>query len=135
MLKDDLQVVRIEAARSLLDPSAARLPRELAGSARAAFGEHWQSLLATADFPEAQMAIAGTALTLRQFATAESAFQEAVRLDPQLVDAWIMIARLRAAQGDSAGAEAAARTGLGFNPKSIALIEVLRAIGGSEEIE
>ena len=135
LLEDVLKAVRIEAARAILDLSAVRLPPQTAASARSAMIEYQQSLMAKADFPEAQMAIAGTALTFREFTVAERAFGEAVRMDPQLVDAWVMIARLRAAQGDGAGAEDALRKGLMFNPESVLLAQFLNEIQGSENAE
>jgi predicted CXXCH cytochrome family protein len=135
LLKDTLKSVRIEAARALLDLSGTRLPPELAASARSAMLEYQQSLIAKADFPEGQMAIAGTALTSREFTMAESAFAEAVRMDPQLVDAWVMIARLRAAQSDGAGAEEALSNGLRFNPDSALLAQFLNEFRGSEDAE
>ena len=97
--------------------------------------DYRQSLQAKADFPETQMAIAGTALTFREFRAADRAFNEAVGMDPQLVGAWMMIARLRAAQGDGAGAEDALMTGLVFNPQSAPLTELLRAVQGSEGVK
>ena len=131
LLEDALKSVRIEAARALLDQPSLRLPTKAAASAQSALREHQQSLAAKADFPEGQMAIAGTALTLREFALAETAFAEAVRMDPQLVDAWIMIARLRAAQDDPAGAIEALRGGLEFNPDSGHMAQFLREIEDS----
>jgi len=113
LLQDPLKAVRIEAVRGLLD-LIARGDRP--AEAASALQEYQQALIAKADFPETQMAIAGTALTFRNFAAAESAFAEAVRMDPQLVEAWLMIARLRAAKGDLAGAAEAVRDGLASNP-------------------
>jgi predicted CXXCH cytochrome family protein len=133
LLKDAFRAVRIEAARAVLNLPAVRVPPQTAQSVRSAMLDYQQSLMAKADFPEVQMAIAGTALTLREFRAAESAFEEAARLDPQLIDAWVMIARLRAAQGDPAGAEEAARHGLKFNPNSAPLTQLLHAIQGSKE--
>lgn len=43
------------------------------------------------------------ALTMRAFPQAEAAFREAVRLDPQRVEAWVMLVRIAAA---TRGAEA-----------------------------
>ncbi len=97
--------------------------------------EYQQALTAKADFPETQMAIAGTALTFRNFAAAESAFAEAVHMDPQLAGAWQMIARLRAAKGDLVGAEEAVREGLASNPGNEALTEMqvqLHGVSGAE---
>ncbi|MDX1423465.1 MAG: multiheme c-type cytochrome [Kiloniellales bacterium] len=121
LLRDPMKSVRIEAARSLLDLLAGG---ETPAGAAAAMREYQQALIAKADFPETQMAIAGTALTFRNFAAAESAFAEAARMDPQLVEAWQMIARLRAAGGDLAGAAEAIDRGLAANPGDGPLLQL-----------
>jgi Tfp pilus assembly protein PilF len=72
--------------------------------------------MARADFPETHLQIGGAALTGRNLEVAEAAFREAVALDPQLVDGWVMVARIRAAVGDVAGARQALDEGLGANP-------------------
>ena len=135
LLDDPIKAVRIEAVRGLLDLLGSDRVGRSAASAQSAFLEYWQALAAKADFPESQMAMAGTALTLRQFGNAERAFAEAARLDPQLVDAWIMIARLRSAQGDGNGAIEALRAGLAFNPGSVQLAQLLQDLGGSIGVE
>ena len=61
------------------------------------------------------MVIAGTALVLRNLPVAERAFREAVLMDPQRVEAWAMIARLRTARGNKTGAVEALREGLAAN--------------------
>jgi predicted CXXCH cytochrome family protein len=113
LLQDTMKAVRIEAVRGLLDVFAGGgVPHGAASALR----EYQQALTAKADFPETQLVIAGTALTFRNFAAAASAFGEAVHMDPQLVEAWQMIARLRAAGGDLEGAAEAVRAGLAANP-------------------
>ena len=47
-------------------------------------------------------------------------------MDPQLVDAWVMIARLRAARGDVKGATNALRDGLAANPNDVNLTKILK---------
>jgi hypothetical protein len=98
-LSDEMRSVRIEAARILLDIPVARYPPAIAGSVRAAMGEYQASLMAKADFPEAQLAIGGTALVFRNLPAAEQAFGEAVTMDPQRADAWMMVVRLHRAGG------------------------------------
>ncbi len=116
LLQDPMKSVRIEAARSLLDVPRSLYPSGAGPIASSAIGEYRASLVAKADFPESQMAIAGTALTLRNFPAAEQAFAEAVRMDPQLVDGWVMLARIRMAEGRLRAAEEALRDGLTANP-------------------
>ena len=126
LLEDERRAVRIEAVRAILDILAARAPPTLDPSARAAIGEYQRSLAAKADYPETQLAIAGTALVFRNFRVADRAFAEAVRMDPQRVDAWAMIARLRAAQGDIEGATNALLDGLAVNPNDENLTKILK---------
>jgi len=124
--EDPARSVRIAAAREFLDAPVARLPTRIAEAARKATGEWRASLLATADFPETHMAIGGAALVLRNPRVAENAFRETVRLDPQRVEAWAMIARILAAIGDLDGARAALDDALAANPSN----EVLRSLRG-----
>jgi len=132
LLQDKRKSVRIEAARAILDILAARASPTLARSARQAVGEYQQSLAAKADFPETQMAIAGMALVFREYQVADRAFSEAVRMDPQRIDAWIMIARLRAARSDIEGALNALREGLAANPNDVNLTKFLKDIRRSD---
>jgi cytochrome c-type biogenesis protein CcmH/NrfG len=53
---------------------------------------------------------------MRNLPAAEAAFRAAVGMDPQLVDGWAMIAQIRAATGDAAGAKQALADGLAANP-------------------
>ncbi|MEE8512721.1 MAG: cytochrome c3 family protein, partial [Acidiferrobacterales bacterium] len=126
LLEDGRKSVRIAAARALLDILAARASPALTRSARRAMGEYQRSLAAKADFPEGQLVIAGTALVFRDYRVADRAFTEAVKMDPQRVDAWVMIARLRAAQGDVKGATNALRDGLAANPNDVNLTKILK---------
>lgn len=132
LLTDPRKSVRIEAARSILDVPPARYPPSVGRAVRAAMGEYQRSLFATADFPETQMAIGGVALTHRNLKVAEKAFSEAVRLDPQRVDAWVMIARIRAARGDAPGAKDAVIEGLSANPNDASLTKILNALRRSK---
>ncbi len=117
--------------RAILDILAVRTLPTLDPSARAAIGEYQRSLAAKADFPETQLAIAGTALVFRNFRVADRAFSEAVKMDPQLVDAWAMIARLRAARGDVEGVTNALLDGLAANPNTENLTKILKDFRGS----
>ena len=89
--------------------------------------DEWRaSLLAKVDCPETHLAIAAAAHVLRNPRAAEQAFRETVRLDPQRVEAWTMIARILAATGDLSGARAALDDALEANPS----IEVLQSLFG-----
>ena len=116
VLSDPLRSVRVAAAKAALGADPAGAPEAVLAALQAATGA-WQSALRiAADFPESHMQAAGAALGMRNFAAAEAAFGEAVALDPQLVDGWAMIARIRAATGDQAGARQALADGLAVNP-------------------
>jgi len=47
------------------------------------------------------LAIGGAALVLRNLAAAERAFSEAVNMDPQLGDGWVMLSRVQVARRDA----------------------------------
>ena len=76
---------------------------------------------ALADYPETQVRIGGLALVLRDLPAADAAFQEAARMDPQLVHAWISRARIALARRDLRQAAAILRQGLEANPNSALL--------------
>jgi hypothetical protein len=54
--------------------------------------------------PDIQLAIGGVALILRNLLATTGAFERAVEMDPQLVDTWMILARIKAAIGDREGA-------------------------------
>jgi predicted CXXCH cytochrome family protein len=128
-LDDPLQAVRIAAAKALLGAPTAADPATAAAQARA--GNEWRaSLYARSDFPETHLQIAGAALTTRDWAFAVRAFREAVSLDPQLVEAWIMIARIEAALGDVAAARRTVDDALVANPDNPELVSAKVEING-----
>ena len=131
LLGDQRRLVRIEAARTLLGLTASMIPQSIKPDHQTAMGEYQKSLAAKADFPESQLAIAGTALVLRNLPVAERAFREAVLMDPQLVEAWAMIARLRAVRGSKTGAVEALREGLAANHGNETLTKLLNQMLGS----
>jgi tetratricopeptide (TPR) repeat protein len=115
-MRDPLRAVRIAAARAMLDAPAAGGGTEAGAALQGALREWWSAALTRADFPETHMQVGGAALAMRDLQSATGAFREAVDLDPQLVEAWAMIARIRAAAGDLAGAAEALELGLAANP-------------------
>jgi hypothetical protein len=127
-LFDPVRAVRIAAARELVDMRPDALPPGTAPRLGVAMREWQATLLAKADFPETQMAIGGVALALRNPAAGTRAFREAVVMDPQLVEGWIMIARISAALGDIEGAAASIDAGLAANPGNGALMQLHREI-------
>jgi predicted CXXCH cytochrome family protein len=98
LVADQRKSVRIAAARELLNIPSGSFPPEDRARILAAIREYQRSLLAKADFPETQMSIAGVALVLRNTKAAEGALKTALSMDPQLGDAWHMLARVQLAE-------------------------------------
>jgi len=115
-LSDPVMSVRIAAARLLAGVSADGMPADVARAAANASGEWRRSLANKTDFPEIHLVIGGSALVMRNVDAALSAFGEVTRLDPQMVDAWIMQVRIRLAVRDMAGAQLALQKALLANP-------------------
>jgi len=99
LLDDPVRAVRLEAAKLLIGQPLGQLSPAQQEAARAALADYQRALFARADYPETQMQIAGVAMTLRNFDAAQGALQEALRMDPQLADAWLTLARIQAALG------------------------------------
>ncbi|SHJ30822.1 Doubled CXXCH motif (Paired_CXXCH_1) [Shimia gijangensis] len=116
LLEDTRRVVRITAARELLTTPASGLSGDQRSAMSRAFGE-WQNALQTRlDYPETHMQLGGIALTTRNFAGARAAFLEAVRMDPQMVQAWSIIIRLSLAMEEPDAARAALVEAQAANP-------------------
>ena len=122
LLGDPVRIVRHAAATELagIDPMAMSEAEQK--TLNDAIAEYLDSRNAVADTPEGQLAIAGLALSRRNWDDAEAAFKQAVSLDPQLDYAWTMLARLRSALGDERTAEEYLEKGLQYQPQSIRLL-------------
>lgn len=128
MLDDPSRSVRIATAREFLTFRVARWPDWVQQDLTRA-NRDWQlSLAAKADFPETQLVLGGIALTTRNFDAALAAFQDAVKMDPQLLDAWSIIIRLQAAQGQREAALASAREALEDNPMEPMLLGLINQL-------
>ena len=125
-LSDPIRSVRISAARAMIDAPIAHMPDAMEAARRQAT-EEWQAAMAgRLDFPETHLQLGGVALVLRDPVGASAAFREAVRMDPQLVQAWSMVVRIAALTGNSEEARAALEEALAANPGDASL-EALRA--------
>jgi tetratricopeptide (TPR) repeat protein len=98
LLNDDVKAVRIVAARGFVNLPPQSLSVQNRANLGKALREMQMSLVANADHPNTQMALAGLALSFRNIQAANAAIKEALVLDPQLTDAWIMKARLEISQ-------------------------------------
>lgn len=97
LLRDSAKAVRLEAARLLIGVPLDGLSSEDKAAARTEISAYQRSLFSRADFPETQMQIAGLAMVLRDFGTAQKAFLKALSMDPQLTDAWLTLAQIQSA--------------------------------------
>lgn len=135
-LQDEMRAVRIEAMRSLLDTLGEPVAEDVGQAIRSAAIEYQQSLMAKADFPEIQMALGGTALTLRNLPAAEGAFAEAVRMDPQLALGWVALARVQLQRGDELTAQESLRRGVAAAPNDGTLHRMLgSSLAGQGKLE
>jgi len=131
LLDDPARTVRIAAARMMLGAPVAHLPGRMARDLSAAMAE-WQAALGSRlDFPETHLALGGTALSMRSAAAARAAFREAVILDPQAVDAWVMLARIAAATEGEAATRAVLGEALARNPGNPVLSGMLESVEGA----
>jgi predicted CXXCH cytochrome family protein len=132
LLEDSARSVRIEAAKALVSVPLSMVPE----GSRAAMGrttkELQKSLYDKSDFPEIQLVNGGIALTLRNFPAALQAFQRAVSMDPQLIEAWLMIARIEEALGNSEKAIAILSEAVTNNPDNQALKSYFLSLGGGD---
>ncbi|MCG7872785.1 MAG: tetratricopeptide repeat protein [Candidatus Thiodiazotropha lotti] len=115
LLSDPIRSVRLEAIKAFLSHDLERLALSDSAAVKKAMKEYQQSLSAKADFPETQMVIGGVALTTRNISAAISAFSQAVEMDPQLIQAWVMLARIQAAVGQNNDAKLTLRKALKEN--------------------
>jgi predicted CXXCH cytochrome family protein len=97
-LSDKTRTVRIAAARSLITVSPAVFTPAQRQLFSTAFIDYQKFLLAGADHPSTQMGLAGLALSFRNIPAAMAAINEALAIDPQMSDAWIMKANIENAQ-------------------------------------
>lgn len=123
-LEDERRVVRNAAAREMLGAPILRLPERHETALREAMTEWQQTLENTSDFPETQLVLGGIALTTRNLEGALASFREAVRMDPQMVQAWSMIVRLEAAAGRMEAARDSLDQARSQNPEDPGLAEL-----------
>ncbi|MDP2579735.1 cytochrome c3 family protein [Shimia thalassica] len=128
LTEDTSRAVRIAAARELLGAPIARLPERQEKSMRIASQEWQQSLASKFDFPETQMVMAGIGLRTRNFDSALASFQEAVGMDPQLVQSWVMIVRIQAATNRTDAARETLKAALALNPGDQNLLNLQRQL-------
>ena len=128
LLADPIQTVRIIAARQLVDAPIARLPQRMAANLRIATSEWRQSLANRFDFPETHLQLGGIALAMRNPPAAITAFREVVSLDPQRIDAWVMLVRIAAATEGLEATRTVLADALEINPNDPSLLQFAEEI-------
>lgn len=114
-LEDPVKIVRIEAARALSAVPRGSLEKEQKALIDMVTKEYEQSLLFTADRPEAQLALAQLYNQLGQAGKADKAFKEALHLQPQYIPVYINYADFLQQLGNEAGAFEMLQDGLKVN--------------------
>ncbi|MCA3572756.1 MAG: hypothetical protein IOC86_02495, partial [Aestuariivirga sp.] len=122
LLSDPSRSVRQVAAVEIAGAGVAAMPAADDAKYRAGLQEYLDSRLANADTPEAHMAIGGMALSRRRWDDADFAFRTATEMDPQLVQAWLVLVQIREARGDAPGVEAALTAAVAASPANIDLL-------------
>ncbi|MBW9258061.1 MAG: tetratricopeptide repeat protein [Candidatus Thiodiazotropha sp. (ex. Lucinisca nassula)] len=69
------------------------------------------------------------ALTKRNIPAALSAFSQAVEMDPQLIQAWIMLVKIKAAVGETSEANHMLNMAIDANPDNKELMQLLKNSG------
>lgn len=125
LLKDPIRTVRTEAVLCLLDLA----DRSLSGQARAGFDAAFDEFLAehrfNADRPESQTALGTAWLTRGRADLAIPALEEAIRLDPTFVPAYVNLADAQQTAGNESAVERVLRDGLRAAPGTAALHHAL----------
>ncbi len=129
-LDDPARNVRMSAAVALANAPVARFPPRIADDLRLALGEWQASMTGRLDFPETHLQLAGWALTARNFPAAAAGFRETVEMDPQRVDAWVMLARIAAATEGEAAARAVLEEALQSNSDDLTLLDLRAELDG-----
>ncbi|WP_424927006.1 cytochrome c3 family protein [Amaricoccus tamworthensis] len=123
-LQDPLRAVRIAAARALTGLAPQSAPPDILPLLEQPLTEWRSALAANLDFPETHMQVGGIGLASRSMGLSMQAWREAVELDPQLVDAWVLMIRVLVSGGNVAQAKEVVREALTVNPDNEMLLSM-----------
>ncbi len=125
LLEDPVKAVRVRAAGLLAAVPVARLPESQRGVLTAAQEEYVAAELINAERPETHANLGTFFGESGDFASATSAFQTALRLDPEYVPALINYADLQRAQGKDIDSAATLREAAAIAPRNAAVQHAL----------
>ena len=128
MMADPVRAVRLAAARATMNISPQGLEPDALKIVKDAREDFRSGLVGRFDFPETHMQMAGLAMSGRNFRNADAAFAEALRQDPQLINAWTTRSRIAMALRQPQQAEAILTEALQKNPDSAPLYQSLAAV-------
>jgi len=125
MLDDPVKMVRIEAARQLSAIPAGDLDGPMRTRLDSAIEEYRQTLLFNADRAESQTALGTLYANLDEPMKAEAAYEEALRLQPYFVPAYVNFANYYQRQGNEKAAFDTLQSGLKHVKDDPALLHAL----------
>ena len=99
LIDDDITSVRMEVAMSLAGVPLDQIPAEQARVLEALFGEYVEIQTLNADMPGVQLQLGVFYTTRGDLSSAEAAYREAIRINPQLIPALLNLADLLRQQG------------------------------------
>jgi tetratricopeptide (TPR) repeat protein len=124
-LWDDLRAIRIEAARQVAGLPQTQLPEAARERLAAGIQEYVAAQTFNAERPEAQVNLGGLYADLERPGEAESAYREAIRLQPDFIPAYANLAQFMSGAGRETEAEGVLHSGLERHPKAAALTHAL----------
>ncbi|MBO9478273.1 HEAT repeat domain-containing protein [Shimia sp. R11_0] len=116
-LNDEVRAVRIAAARAIMGQPASRMPDSLRPYVGQAYQEFGAMVRNQLDFAEAHLQVAGYSMVAGNIPAAIASLREAVRINPQNVQAWQSLVRLSAQTEGRAAAARHLRRALRYNPE------------------
>lgn len=125
LMNDDIRLVRQEAARATMDLPTQGLDQEQLKIVADARNDYQRTLQGRLDFPETHLQLGGFALIRRNLPAAKAAFKTAVRLDPQLVDAWMALGRIAFVADGPGSAATVLQSAIETNPDTAILKQSL----------
>jgi tetratricopeptide (TPR) repeat protein len=125
LMNDNSRLVRQEAARTTLDLPTQGLDKEQLKIVADARNDYQRSLQGRLDFPETHLQLGGLALTRRNLPAAKAAFERAVWLDAQLVNAWMTLGRIAFVEDGPQSAAIVLRSAIEKNPDTAILKQSL----------
>ncbi len=118
LLTDPVRAVRIEAARVLSVVPNHVLDAQQQASLEKAIEEYRQAQLANSERPESHINLGLLAISLQEYTKAEASYQQALKLDPNFVNAYVNLADLYRIQQLDDKAEQALLQGLQISDKN-----------------